>query len=124
MDEIRNGYLYEMMLVGHLNEAEEESHQWQILHNMIRDARKRYQQEGVVPDWNLLANTLRDVKDGRIAPVDTRRVAPYNPPRYGPMPRPEETTNRSCTCCGTTLAGCHRDSDCVCQHEGEDQNAC
>jgi len=45
---------------GHLHEAEDESQQWPQLHDLIRQARKAYQQQGTVPDWELLVRTLQE----------------------------------------------------------------
>jgi len=41
--------------IGHLFEAEDESQRWPDLHSAIREARRVYQAEGVVPDWEALA---------------------------------------------------------------------
>jgi len=46
--------------IGHLFEAEDESQQWPDLHNAIREARRMYQAEGVVPDWDALASHAHD----------------------------------------------------------------
>jgi hypothetical protein len=62
LSEIHNGYAYRLQFIGHLHEAEDESQEWPQLHDMIRQARKTYQQENIVPDWELLARTLEEVK--------------------------------------------------------------
>ncbi|OQB77962.1 MAG: hypothetical protein BWX88_05228 [Planctomycetes bacterium ADurb.Bin126] len=41
--------------IGHLFEAEDESQQWSDLHAAIREARRAYQAEGTLPDWEALA---------------------------------------------------------------------
>jgi hypothetical protein len=46
--------------IGHLFEAEDESQQWPDLHTAIREARRVYQAEGVVPDWDALATRAHD----------------------------------------------------------------
>jgi len=43
--------------IGHLFEAEDESQQWPDLHNAIRAARKAYQADGTMPDWEVLSRT-------------------------------------------------------------------
>jgi len=62
LSEIHDGYAYRLQLIGHLHEAEDESRQWPLLHDLIRQARKAYQQQDTVPDWELLAKTLQEVK--------------------------------------------------------------
>lgn len=44
--------------IGHLFEAEDESQEWPELHNAIRDARKAYQAESAMPDWESLASAI------------------------------------------------------------------
>ena len=61
LSEIHNGYSYRLQLIGHLHEAEDESQQWPQLHDLIRQARKAYQQQDAVPDWELLARTMAEV---------------------------------------------------------------
>ena len=53
---------YRLQFIGHLHEAEDESQQWQQLHDLIRQSRKAYQQQGTAPDWELLAKTIEEVK--------------------------------------------------------------
>ena len=60
LSEIHNGYSYRLQFIGHLHEAEDESQQWPQLHDLIRQARKTYQQESIVPDWELLGRTLQE----------------------------------------------------------------
>jgi len=60
--EIHDGYAYRLQYIGHLYEAEDESQAWPQLHDLIRQSRKAYQQQGIVPDWELLASTLQEVK--------------------------------------------------------------
>jgi len=62
LSEIHHGYEYRLRFVGHLHEAEEESQQWPQLHEMIRNTRKAYQRDGVVPDWVSLAQELTDAR--------------------------------------------------------------
>jgi hypothetical protein len=61
--EIHDGYSYRLQFVGHLHEAEDESRQWTQLHDLIRQARKAWQQQGTVPDWERLARTLAEVRN-------------------------------------------------------------
>ena len=58
--EIHDGYAYRLQFIGHLHEAEDESQEWPQLHDLIRQARKTYQQQGVAPDWELLARTMTE----------------------------------------------------------------
>jgi len=58
LSEIHHGYEYRLRFVGHLHEAEEESQQWPQLHEMIRQSRKAYQRDGVIPDWVTLAQEV------------------------------------------------------------------
>jgi len=62
LSEIHHGYEYRLRLIGHLHEAEEESQQWPQLHEMIRNARKSYQRDGIVPDWVSLAQELTNAR--------------------------------------------------------------
>ena len=62
LSEIHNGYAYRLQFVGHLHEAEDESQQWPLLHDLIRQARKAWQQQGIAPDWALLGKTLQEDK--------------------------------------------------------------
>ena len=62
LSEIHHGYLYRLMLIGHLHEAEEESQQWPHLHEMIRSARKAYQRDGAIPDWESLAKEVENAR--------------------------------------------------------------
>jgi hypothetical protein len=55
MAEVRDGYDYEMRIIGHLHEAEDESQAWPEIHDAIRDARKKYYATHQPPDWAKLA---------------------------------------------------------------------
>jgi hypothetical protein len=44
--------------IGHFFEAEDESQQWPDLHAAIREARKAYQAEASLPDWEALADAV------------------------------------------------------------------
>jgi len=46
--------------IGHLFEAEDESQEWPDLHNAIRHARKAYQADGIMLDWDNLATRAND----------------------------------------------------------------
>lgn len=49
--ECRDGYPHRMRAIGHLHEAEDESQAFPELHAAIRTARKAFQQQGAVPDF-------------------------------------------------------------------------
>ncbi len=55
LTETREGYAYRLRAIGHLFEAEDESQAWPELHAAIREARKTYQANGILPDWEALA---------------------------------------------------------------------
>ena len=59
------GDTYRLRTIGHLFEAEDESQEWPDLHNAIRNARKAYQADGTLPDWDTLATRAHDQ---RLAP--------------------------------------------------------
>lgn len=52
--ETRDGYPHRLRAIGHLHEAEDESQAWPELHDAIREARKRFQQAGEVPNFAAL----------------------------------------------------------------------
>jgi hypothetical protein len=52
-----------LRLIGHLHEAEDESQEFGILHQMIRDARKNYQIHGTNPDWETLSKNIAEVRN-------------------------------------------------------------
>lgn len=56
--EHQNGYPHRLLAIGHLHEAEEESHAWPELHDAIREARKAYQRTGETPAFERLAGML------------------------------------------------------------------
>jgi len=51
----RQGFSRRLRAIGHLFEAEDESQGWPDLHAAIRAARKVYQANGAMPDWDMLA---------------------------------------------------------------------
>jgi hypothetical protein len=63
--EIHDGYAYRLRFIGHLHEAEDESQEFLKLHEMIRSARKSYQREGTIPDWEILAQEIMEIKNAR-----------------------------------------------------------
>jgi hypothetical protein len=63
LSEIHAGYAYHLRLIGHLHEAEEESQEWHSLFRLIRKARKEYQMQRIVPDWETIAYELANVKN-------------------------------------------------------------
>ena len=54
LGEVRDGYEYRLRIIGHLHEAEDESQEYNALHDAIREARKAWQEDGTVPDWEKL----------------------------------------------------------------------
>ena len=56
--ELMHGYSYRMRFVGHLHEAEDESQEYPDLHLAIRTARKQFQINGTIPDWDYISNLL------------------------------------------------------------------
>ena len=56
------GYAYRLRAIGHLFEAEDESQQWPDLHNTIRQARKAYQTNGTMPDWEAIESILDETR--------------------------------------------------------------
>ena len=58
LGECRYGYTYRLRVIGHLHEAEDESQEWSPLHEAIREARKAYQKDGKIPDFDQLAVLL------------------------------------------------------------------
>jgi len=58
LTEVRDGYAHRLRAIGHLFEAEDESQEWPELHAAIRDARRRYQAAGEMPDWEGLESML------------------------------------------------------------------
>lgn len=52
--ETRDGYPHRLRAIGHLHEAEDESQAWPALHDAIREARKRFQQAGEVPNFTAI----------------------------------------------------------------------
>ncbi len=62
--EIHAGYAYHLRFVGHLHEAEEESQEWPVLFELIRQSRKRYQTKNQMPDWDRIAQEVAAAKEG------------------------------------------------------------
>jgi len=58
----RQGFSRRLHAIGHLFEAEDESQQWPDLHNAIRQARKAYQAEGEMPNWDAPAQLLDNLR--------------------------------------------------------------
>lgn len=54
LSEVENYPDHRLLVIGHLHEAEDESREWPMLHEAIRQARKAYQTEGTIPDWKRL----------------------------------------------------------------------
>lgn len=62
LTETREGYAYRLRAIGHLFEAEDESQEWPQLHAAIREARKTYQAEGTLPEWEALGDVTDAVR--------------------------------------------------------------
>jgi hypothetical protein len=60
--ETQDGYAYRLRAVGHLHEAEDESQQWPALHEAVRTARKAYQTQGAMPDWQKLQEQIEEAR--------------------------------------------------------------
>jgi len=60
LGEERDGYAHRLRAIGHLHEGEDESQAWPVLHNLIRRARKGYQQQGTMPLWDHLADKIAE----------------------------------------------------------------
>ena len=61
LGEIREGYAYRLRAIGHLFRAEDESQEWRERHAAIRAARKAYQADRTMPDWEALAASASSV---------------------------------------------------------------
>jgi hypothetical protein len=60
--EYRDGYPHRLRAIGHLFEAEDESQEWPELHAAIREARKAYQADGTMPDFEDLGTLANGVR--------------------------------------------------------------
>lgn len=60
--EVNDGYPHRLMLIGHLEQAEEEAQEWEDLHVAIREARKGYQEEDEVPDFEKLGKLTEEIR--------------------------------------------------------------
>jgi len=63
--ETADGYAHRLRAIGHFHEAEDESQEWPTLHQAIRSARKAYQTDGRMPDWESLGGLVQEVRDAR-----------------------------------------------------------
>jgi len=61
--ERRQGFSRRLRAIGHLFEAEDESQEWPDLHNAIRCARKVYQANSTMPNWEALDKSLGELVD-------------------------------------------------------------
>jgi len=57
---IHSGIVHRRRAIGHLFEAEDESQAWPELHAAIREARKAYQADDTLPDWDTLATRAHE----------------------------------------------------------------
>jgi len=63
--ETADGYAHRLRAIGHFHEAEDESQEWPTLHTAIRAARKTYQTDSRMPDWEALGKLAQEVRDAR-----------------------------------------------------------
>jgi len=64
----RQGFSRRLRAIGHLFEAEDESQEWPELHAAIRQARKTYQADGTMPNWEALAMAVADTRQTLLEP--------------------------------------------------------
>jgi hypothetical protein len=62
LTETRDGYAHRLRAIGHLHEAEDESQEFGGLHAAIRSARKAYQADGTMPDWEHLSEAVEALR--------------------------------------------------------------
>jgi hypothetical protein len=65
--EMREGYQYRLLVIGHLHEAAEESQEYTELHNAIQEARKAYQNDNIPPNWELLGTLMERTKGNSVS---------------------------------------------------------
>jgi len=70
LTEAREGHAHRLRAIGHLFEAEDESQEWPDLHAAIRNARKAYQADGTLPDWDVLGQTVGYPQPESAKPTD------------------------------------------------------
>jgi len=58
----RNGYAHRLHAIGHLHEAEDESQEFGDLQAAMRAARKAFQTDGTMPDWESLAQAAESAR--------------------------------------------------------------
>lgn len=59
--ENRDGYGHRLRAIGHLHETDDEAWEWPQLHDAVRAARKAYQRDGQMPDFQGLATVVASV---------------------------------------------------------------
>jgi hypothetical protein len=57
-----DGYPRRLLAIGHLFEAEDKSQAWPDLHAAIREARKAYQADSTMPNWEPLGAATDSVR--------------------------------------------------------------
>ncbi len=82
LSELREGYRYRLLIIGHLHEAAEESQAWPDISRHIRAARRRFQASGAVPDFAAIGKMIEDSR------AKTRKP-PAEPPRVPLTPEVE-----------------------------------
>ncbi len=65
--ECQAGYKFQMRVIGHMHEAEDESRAWPRLSRAIRMARIAYQQNGTCPDFEGIGAMIAAANHGQLA---------------------------------------------------------
>ncbi|NIA06899.1 MAG: hypothetical protein GWP14_04540 [Actinobacteria bacterium] len=65
LGETHDGYAYRLRAIGHLHEAEDESQRWLALHIALRNARRQYQQQGTMPDWQKFEKLIDKARNAK-----------------------------------------------------------
>jgi len=61
ISEISDGYGFELLVVGNLHEAEDESQSWGELHDELRQARILWQTEKTMPNWVKFETMINEI---------------------------------------------------------------
>ncbi len=69
LSEMREGYKYRLLIIGHLHEAGDESQQWPELHNLIRAMRKAFQRHGAIPDFDTIGKVVEKIRQTGKNPI-------------------------------------------------------
>lgn len=63
LSETHDGHCFRLRAIGHLHEAADESQSWPELHQALRSARRAYQGEGLMPDWESISRMIAEVRN-------------------------------------------------------------